>query len=433
MHNDAARRSSRGADEGVGTYATPLGILTNGAVQWGMEKTAAVAGAVVVLAFGAYCATHSVDFQVYHHAAQQVLHGDFDLYPTAVYDGGVAPPHGFRYAPIVAFLFAPLGLVSVRTAAFAFFVLKMAAVLYIGRVAARHAGVMTRTAPLIVWSLAFVAGYLVEEFRFGNVHFLCVMLMVLAFDAAWKGRIVVPAVALSLAIAVKLTPVLLLAHFAWRRRFAVCGATLAVLVVFAWLPAAIVGRAENSHLLRGFAAYAIEKMGESDNYSFRGVLLRSGLMVDVATTVWIAGVVAGAAIVVAALPAARSEPMTRWLEFSVVLTATLLASPHTQRRYFVTLYVPVLALVAILMNQRRWLDDVLVWMTLAVTALAGTILPLLLGSRRAALAYESLAPYFFATLLMFFALIVLSRRTAGAVRGEPHALEPQPVSEISQR
>jgi len=376
-----------------------------------MEAVGGAAAVAVSAAFGVYCATHSVDLQIYHHAAQQVLHGDYELYPPAVYQGGAAPPHGFRYAPIVAFLLAPLGLMSVPTAAFVLFALKVAAVVYIGRVVARHAGVDGPLASLIVLALALVAGYAIEEFRFGNVHFLCVMLMVLAFDAESRGRIIVAAVALGLAIAVKLTPVLLLAQFAWRRRFVLCAATLAVLVVFAVLPAAIVGRAENSRLLHGFAAYAVEKIGESDNYSFRGVLLRSGLTPDVAAALWAAGVVAGGAIVATALPA-PSTPMIRLVEFSVVLTAMLLASPHTQRRYFVALYVPALVLVAILIRRRSWRDDAMVWAALAATAAAGTILPLLFAGRSAALAYESLMPYFFATLLMLGSLVHVARRTA---------------------
>jgi glycosyl transferase family 87 len=369
-----------------------------------------LAGAVAVVAFGIYCASHSVDFQVYHGVARQVLRGDYEFYPPRVYHGGSIPPHGFRYAPIVAFMFAPLGLLSLQAAAFLFFALKAAAVIYIGRVVARHADLRKRVVPLMALSLALVAGYAVEEFRYGNAHFLCVMLMVLAFDWESDGHVAVPAIALGVAIAAKLTPMLLLAHFAWRRRFAVCGATLAVLVVLAWLPAAIVGPAENDHLLYGFARYAIEKVDESDNFAFRGVLIRSGLAPAAVSSVWVAGVAAGALIVTAALSAVPPQPLTRLLEFAVVLTATLLASPHTQRRYFVTLYVPVLVLVAVLMLQRTWRDDVLVWLTLATTVAAGTVLPLLCGSRPVALAYESLAPYFFATLLMLFSLVVVSRR-----------------------
>jgi hypothetical protein len=70
------------------------------------------------------------------------------------------------------------------------------------------------------------------------------------------------------------------------------------------------------------------------------------------------GVAIAAIVVAAALAPAPTQSMTRLLEFSIVLTATLVVSSHTQRRYFVTLFVPVLALVAAAMQQRRGCDAV---------------------------------------------------------------------------
>ena len=56
-----------------------------------------------------------------------------------------------------------------------------------------------------------VGGYIAEELRFGNAHFLCVTLMVFAYDRAEAGSTVLPAAALAVAIATKLTPIALLA------------------------------------------------------------------------------------------------------------------------------------------------------------------------------------------------------------------------------
>jgi glycosyl transferase family 87 len=368
-----------------------------------------LAGAALA-AFGAYCATHSVDFPVYYRTAQQVVRGDYEFYPAAVYQGLPAPPHGFRYAPIAAFLMAPLALAPLKISAFVFFALKTWAIAYIGLVTARHAGLSARPTRAIALALLLVGGYAVEEFRYGNCHVLIVALMVMAFDWDSKGRVAVPALALGLAIAVKLTPALLLAHFAWRRRVWVCVATLGALVLLAVLPALVVGHAQNDHLLHGFARYAMEKVDEGDNYAFRGVLLRTSLAPNMVSMLWVAGVAIAAIVIAAVLPAAPTQSTTRLLEFSIVLTATLLVSPHTQRRYFVTLFVPVLALVAVLMQQRRWRDDVLVWGALAATAAAGTVLPMVYAGRALALEYESLAPYFFATVGLMYVLVVVARR-----------------------
>jgi hypothetical protein len=40
-----------------------------------MRDLAVAACAAIVLAFGVYCATHSVDFPVYHRVAAQIVRG----------------------------------------------------------------------------------------------------------------------------------------------------------------------------------------------------------------------------------------------------------------------------------------------------------------------------------------------------------------------
>src|SRR6476620_5938274 len=94
--------------------------------------------AAMLVAFGVYCATHSVDFPVYHQAATQIARGDYEIYPTAVYTSGVVPAHGFRYAPAIAFLFVPFGWLPLGIAAFLVYALKVGAVLYVGSVVGRY-------------------------------------------------------------------------------------------------------------------------------------------------------------------------------------------------------------------------------------------------------------------------------------------------------
>jgi hypothetical protein len=95
------------------------------------------------LGFGAYCATHSVDFPVYYRVAVQIAHGDYEIYPTAINAAGAVPPHGFRYAPAIAFLFVPFGWLPLGVAAFVFYTVKAAAVVYVAAVVARQAGSAT--------------------------------------------------------------------------------------------------------------------------------------------------------------------------------------------------------------------------------------------------------------------------------------------------
>ncbi len=382
---------------------------------------------VLLVGFARECAIHSVDFPVYHRIARQLIAGNYEIYPAAVYDGGPIPPHGFRYAPAIAFLFVPFGLLPVELAALVFFVLKAAACVYVTSVVARHVGLPAAHRHVLLWALVLVGGYVVEEFRYGNVHFFCIALMVLAYDAAESGRVMTPAAALALAIATKLTPIVLLGYFALRRRGAICLATAAVLVALALLPAAVVGTAVNARLLKGFSTYAMEKIDEEDNYALRGVLVRyltpahtadashlqtslASLSPNTVTGIWVLSVIALGLVGFAVIRREVHDPIVRLLEFSVVLTAMTLASPHTQRRYFIALYVPVVALVALMVRYPESRERRTIQAGLAVTAASGTVLPLVFGGRALALAYEAASPYFFGTAVLFGVLVWVTAR-----------------------
>lgn len=389
-----------------------------------------VALGVALLALAWDSATHSVDFPIYHRIATQILEGNYELYPTELYDGGLVPPHGFRYAPAIAFLFVPLGLLPLEAAAFLFFGLKVAAFVYVGALVSRYMGLADRHRALMLMSLLFVGGYVVEEFRYGNFHFFSVALMALAFDSAERGKIAIPATALGLAIAAKLTPIMLLAYFALRRRVALCVATVGVLVLMWVLPSTVVGFRTNNHLVEGFAKYAVQKIDEEDNYALRGVLFKyltpdqrrdptypntsfAGLSDLTVVAIWVLIVVAGALVLAVTLWLEPSGPAVRLLEFSVILTAMLLASPHTQRRYFVALYIPVLTLLCLLPQTAAHGQGRVIRVGLIVTAAASTLLPLAFVGRKLSLAYEAFSPYFFATLVLFVALILITSRLKG--------------------
>src|SRR5262249_61308152 len=70
------------------------------------------------------------------------------------------------------------------------------------------------------------------------------------------------------------------------------------------------------------------------------------------------------------------EPVVRVLEFSIVILGMVLASPHTQRRYFVALYVPAVALVALLSRTLASDEKRIMLVGLLATAAPATLLPL---------------------------------------------------------
>ena len=361
---------------------------------------------------------------MYHRAARQILAGNYELYPEEAYGGQPHPSQGFRYAPAIAFLFLPFGFLPLQFAAFVFYGLKLVALWWVGATIARRAGSPEPAQRAIAIAFVVVGGYLAEELRFGNAHFFCIWLMVLAWDRVESGRVLVPAAALAVAIATKLTPLALLAYFALRRRWAVCAATLAMLGLLVVLPAVPMGWAGNVRQLRAFETYALEKVDEGDNYSLRGALFRyltpghadvSHVEANVAdlspaavNALWAAGLLVLGLAALAALWRDDNDGIVRLLEVSIVLTGIVLASPHTQRRYFVTLFVPVVTLLTLLPRARSESERRLLLTGVLATALPATILPLVFGGRRLALIYEAGSPYFFGALGLFAVLVALT-------------------------
>jgi alpha-1,2-mannosyltransferase len=381
---------------------------------------------VLLIALARESAIHSIDFPVYHRAARQIISGNFELYPAEAYAGQPFPSQGFRYLPAIALLFLPFGWLPLELAALAFFALKLAALWYIGVTVARHAGLSAWRRQVLLAAFLVVGGYLVEEFRFGNVHFLCIALLVFAYDRVESGQVLTPAAALAVAIATKLTPVALLAYFAFRRRAAVCLTTIAILCLLIVFPAVVIGTAANARELRAFATYAMEKVDEGDNYALRGVLLRylttgsedaSQIQANVAdlspatvNAMWLFGVLGLGLVGLIALWGENGDRVARILELSIVLTFIVLASPHTQRRYFVALYVPAVALISLLAQTPPEIERRPILAGLFALAAPATILPLIFGGRTLALFYEASSPYFFGALVLFGVLVLMTAR-----------------------
>lgn len=366
------------------------------------------------------------DFPVYHRAARQLMTGELRLYPDEAYAGHPVPSQGFRYAPIVSLLFLPFGLLPLRAASIAFFATQVAAVWWMGRVVSRRLGAPAWTLPVFVGAFLLTGGYLGEDLQFGNAHILCIALMVLAWDDAESGRVVRPSVALAFAILMKLTPLALLGWCAARGRVRLTLTTVAVTALLLVAPAAVFGPSVNARELRAFRAYALEKATENDNYSVRGALVRyltpngvdqSHLPTAIADVPM--PVVEGLWLVMVALLAApaafvvfrrRDDIEASLLQFSMVLTGILLVSPHTQRRYYVALFVPAVVLLGLRArlaesNQRR-----LATWGLGAIVLPGTLLPLLFGGRRLALMYEATSPYLVGALVLYVVLLMLAWR-----------------------
>lgn len=391
-----------------------------------LKTTGLIIVGSIILYGGYYSATHSIDFQTYYRVGAQILRHDFDLYPQQLHALGEARTGlYFRYAPVTALLFVPFALFSMEVAAFLFYLMKVAALYYIVVMIMRLTGVGNDSFGKIC-GIAFVAGggFLVEEFRSGNVHFLTFFLIVLALYLIDKGRTTLPSFLLGLVIAIKITPILFLLYFAVKRRFKICLQIMSSLALLFLAPALIIGFQGNTLLLQQWASSALEQKDAAMNHSLKGVMFKYLNENDIdgpkygrinfanfdRQSVSKAWSILAAALVIA-LTVILIKPNTdtdrRWLEYSLVTVAILLLSPHTNRLYFCTLFLPYCVLVALQVKYQNNHYSSLIKGVLGLCFLTNTLAPLIMPGRNAALAYENHAPYFFTTFILFLVLSCL--------------------------
>ena len=394
--------------------------------------------AVLLLAFTIYSARFALDFEIYYGAAEKILAGNPDVYPQdRTPPADLAPFHVYRLPPVAAVLLAPIALLPLEVSAFLFGLAKLAALFSIVTMVLRLMGKdMHYRGKILVLSLLGVGGYFVEEFRNGNFHLLSLWIVVAAVYLAERSKNVLPAFLLAVVASVRFTPVIYVPYFGMRRRWLLCAATMGFIILLFLLPSAIFGVEAGGEMLDAFVELTVQKTVDPHNYSLRGAILKYLTSLDVeepkygkinfvslpettANALWWCSVaVIGLVLLVSTRgpirdlvtrrrkdePCGIDGPTRTLLEVSLWTTALLLASPHTQRFWFSSLFLPFAVMLGMIVEKpddrrRRWIHA-----AVGVSFLVGTLLPPLLPGRAVALAYEVRSPYLFATIFVFAVL-----------------------------
>jgi len=403
-----------------------------------------------MLGFAVYSARFALDFEIYYTAGERILAGSADVYPhDRPAPGSLAPFHVYRYPPVAAVLFAPLALLPMGVSAFLFALIKLAALWSIVTMVLRMMGKdLQHRGTILAVALIGVGGYFIEEFRNGNIHLLLLWMLVAAVFLAERNKITLPAFLLALGVCFKITPLIYVPYFLLRRRWLLGAATIGFVVLLFLLPSVIFGADTGGEMLETFVELTVQKTVDPHNYSMRGAILKYLTPLDVdepkygkinfmslsegtATALWLGLVGLVGLLLLASTrgpfrnlltgargsrarntdPSRTSDPAVNidgptrtLLEVSLWTTALLLASPHTQRLWFTSLFLPFAVMLAMIVDRpddprRRWIGA-----AIGVSFVVGSLLPLLLPGRALALAYEVRSPYLFATGLVFAVL-----------------------------
>ncbi len=206
--------------------------------RWVILSVAALALFLV----GRALAPHSIDFGVYHRAAESLLEGRTDLYSTTF---ALKPPMRYVYPPLFVLLVAPLGLLEFTDAFGLWFALLGLATLFVTREAVRawapRAG-WGRKSWLYGLAALLIAGpAVIYGLRSANVHLLLVLMTVAAVVAWGRGATRSAAVLIALAGAIKIFPLFLVPAFLALREWRLLARVAALSVILWALPLAWFG------------------------------------------------------------------------------------------------------------------------------------------------------------------------------------------------
>lgn len=220
-----------------------------------MERVAVIVLGIAALVSGLYFARKSGtnpevygnDFSVYYHAAREVIAGR-DPYQHSL--GDWTP---YIYPPLLAELIAPLALLPLPVAAYLWFLINAASIVAAAGMSAsladdkrgrgapeQHVSESTAwRAALAACAVVLVLRFVLDTFNLGQVNAVVAALAVAHVYLYARDRKALSAVALVIAVSIKLTPALLLLyHIAkLRLKFAVaCAGLLVAVTAMSFLP-----------------------------------------------------------------------------------------------------------------------------------------------------------------------------------------------------
>ncbi len=295
------------------------------------------------------------DMRVYRGAGWRVLHD------TALYRRPLVRHLGFTYPPFAALVLTPLSLFSLAFDRLALTASSLATLVWTLRRAltmkrANHGQHELRLTAGSAWALAALAAAaalwlepITVTLGYGQIDILIAALVV--FDLSRPDSAPTKGLAIGLAAAIKLTPLLFIAYLLWSRRrraaiVAACTFVATIALSFALVP----GDAERYWTKVVFHSSRVGGAADFSNQSLRGGFARllaerhPGLI-----SVLAALAVAAVGLLLAVRSSRRGDEATG---FSLCAITTLLASPVSWTHHWV-LAVPALLLAALAAYERR--------------------------------------------------------------------------------
>ena len=223
-----------------------------------------------------------IDFPVYYSAGQSLINGRTDLYSPDFAQGRVMD---YRYPPFFLLALVPLWLLPYKVAAYVWYLIAILEIAGCVFILNRQTD-FTQSAKAAWLIISLVVGqYFVMILHYGNAHLMAVFLLFVSFYFAVRRKNFSAAIAMALAITIKLTPILILPYFALKKRWEFLSLVAALLIAINLAPAAYFGFEKNAQLLKSWYEHVVadqefHEMNGPVNLSLKGQLRRLFSQVD---------------------------------------------------------------------------------------------------------------------------------------------------------
>jgi len=186
---------------------------------------------------------HYCDFRVYHHAAQEFLAGN------DIFDRDTEAITPFKYSPFFAFIVSPLGFIPIKWAAGLFLLINFLATLALfkwSKLIIVEEQFSEKVKVLFNFFIVlFVSRFILLNWDSGQVVIIMCTLTVLSLYSLSRGKDIVAAALLAVAILIKYTPAILVPYFIVRKKFKAAAFTILFILLYLTLPALVVGVQKN--------------------------------------------------------------------------------------------------------------------------------------------------------------------------------------------
>ena len=219
------------------------------------------------------------DFNSHYLASYATQHGS-DPYDLANLESlakelGIRKVTIFRYPPFWILLLSPLGAMPYPVAVMTWRLLNLALIVVALWLTAKTLRLnLDGKAALVIGALLFNYDPLIYNLAIGNTN-LVILVLLIGVALAWtRDRHGLSGALLGLAASIKITPVVFIAYFVWKKNFRLVFAALAAILVSAGIGFLVLGERMSRTFIDVLTTFASEDNAWIGNQSWRGFLDR---------------------------------------------------------------------------------------------------------------------------------------------------------------